>query len=170
MNEKRNRENIETIARGKLKEYGMYGVPVDPAVLANRMGINVATVIFSDNDVSGMMRKTGDTVRLYINNSDNPYRQRFTVAHELGHVVLHLNDFEEGDYPERNISMFRNNSNIDPGDRYKETEANQFAAALLMDEELVKDMWEKFKSLKSMADAFEVSKEAMAYRLGNLGL
>jgi len=175
MTGRKSREEIELFANTILKRYNMYGIPVDTIVLANKMGINVKNGNFSDPSVSGMIHKKGEKVELCIKVSDELHKQRFTVAHELGHVVLHLNDLDDGDHPEQDINILRRNSNIKfkYTNKYVETaekEANQFAAALLMDEELVRAMWGKFPSLEDIADAFGVPKEAMAYRLGNLDL
>jgi len=175
MNGRKSREEIELFANTILKRYNMHEIPVEPIALANEMGINVENVAFSDNSVSGLIDKKEKTVTLYINNSDDRLKQRFTVAHELGHVVLHLNDIEDGEHPEQDINILRRNSNIKfkYTNKYIETaekEANQFAAALLMDEELVRAVWGKFSSLETMAEAFGVSEGTMAYRLGNLDL
>lgn len=88
------------------------------------------------------------------------YRNRFTIAHELGHVLLgHVN---EGTRQKRDTS-FGNSNPI-------ERDANTFAAELVMPEQKVRDLWPGARSIQQMAEAFGVSNAAMSYRLTNLGL
>jgi Zn-dependent peptidase ImmA (M78 family) len=66
--------------------------------------------------------------------------------------------------------MYRNNPNSNNAERYEEYEANQFAAALLMDAELIRYSWPRLKSIDLMADFFKVSSSAMEIRLKTLHL
>ena len=52
----------------------------------------------------------------------------------------------------------------------REVQANMFAAALLMPEDATRFEWERLHSVKRMARRFNVSEEAMGYRLDQLGL
>lgn len=89
-------------------------------------------------------------------------RSNFTIAHELGHIVLgHVN---QGERPRRDTNV--QIDNLDP----VEVDANQFAAELLMPESLVRTAVERYNSLKTMAEIFDVSTTAMYYRLKNLNL
>jgi Zn-dependent peptidase ImmA (M78 family) len=107
-----------------------------------------------------------------VNQSDQPYRKRFTIAHEIGHYLLHLQD-KDGEFADHEADLFR----VEPGEgpamsapRQQEIEANRFAAALLMDGELVRSHWSKLRSMKAMSRLFNVSESAMGYRIGALGL
>jgi len=69
--------------------------------------------------------------------------------------------------------MYRNNASA-TGEIHKEREANAFAAALLMPKDLVANVIEKFKfngdeMVKHLASEFNVSDQAMSFRLSNLG-
>lgn len=98
-------------------------------------------------------------------------RLNFTIAHEIGHFVLHRDKFSK-----ENSLYFHNESN--PYTRRVEIQANKFAAALLMPRELVIKKWNqelrKEKSpndIKSkMAQFFRTSRETTQFRLQNLGL
>lgn len=91
-----------------------------------------------------------------------PVRSNFTIAHELGHIVLgHVN---QGKRPRRDTNV--QIDNYDP----VEVDANQFAAELLMPESLVRTAVERYSNLKTMAEIFDVSTTAMYYRLKNLNL
>jgi Zn-dependent peptidase ImmA (M78 family) len=103
-----------------------------------------------------------------------PTRRRFTIAHELGHFLLHRN--EELHVDERFPIGFRSELSSKALDA-AEIEANQFAAELLMPSTLLID---HVRSLSSIGDAetavsqlahlYEVSEQAMTIRLSALGL
>ena len=94
--------------------------------------------------------------------------QRIAVAHELGHYFLHKASFEDTEE-----ILFRNIQ----WDLY-ELQANQFAAELLMPKTMIikygEPVADQSKSkphfVKLMAQTFMVSREAMQYRLYNMGL
>lgn len=138
---------------------------IDPFEIAKKEGI---TVIPSKHlDVNGQIHKDPKTEEVIIEYdiSMHPNRQRFTLAHELGHYFLgHLDD---GNIHFRDPSQ---NFNLDNYDPY-ESEANRFAANLLMPKEkidfLLHDL--KMTTIEGMAQALQVSPAAITYRLKNLG-
>lgn len=135
-------------------------IPVDPVEIARSMGVTVRPGNASElNKASGWYRNNGIPTIIY-NTAESKVRQRFTIAHELGHHVL-----DHGPRPRDTISAFE-----DPYDPY-EIEANQFAAELLMPDFALKILIEKknVTSLKSLATAFNVSEHAMYIRLKKLG-
>ncbi|MNN80029.1 hypothetical protein D3C81_1967230 [compost metagenome] len=94
------------------------------------------------------------------NRDEVSYRNRFTIAHELGHVVLgHVTDERS---PKRDTTF----TNDDPDERY----ANAFAATLLMPEKYVRKLYRSARNIQELADAFGVSTAAMNFRLKNLGI
>jgi Zn-dependent peptidase ImmA (M78 family) len=113
-------------------------------------------------------------------------RQRFTLAHEIGHVQLehgHGNAASLFEIAEPAVfACTEDDERLDTMDearaesrawlrRVKEIRANKFAAHLLMPEGLVRDIWrEEHGDHGRVADALMVSKEALGYRLGGLGL
>ncbi len=139
-------------------------IPVDVEGLALALGISVNRPFLPDN-ISGMIRKTGeDDYEISVNAQHSETRQRFTIAHELGHFVLHrslLGDGNVDDCAYRSDGSVKNNR-IGPRE---EQEANQFAANLLMPSEFVKKYKHKF-SPEDLAAKFKVSKGAMRIRLG----
>lgn len=87
----------------------------------------------------------------------------------MGHYILHKDDkFYDG--------VFQRSKHIPENKKQFEREANQFAAALLMPEKLVRASVEnKTKQdqaviIGQLATEFQVSIQAMSYRLLNLGL
>src|SRR5947209_7723713 len=127
------REQIEAKATEVLRTHGLESIPVDPVVLANKLGMVVRNAKFSDDTIAGMIAKRGDQVTLLVNSDDPPARKRFTIAHECGHHFLHL--LEDGEFVDGEANLFRgfwqDQQNVSPEKR-REIQANMFAAALLM--------------------------------------
>lgn len=113
--------------------------------------------------VSGKLYFSKDCWVMEVNKNQNPKRQRFTLAHELGHFVLHKNKNTEF----TDTTFFRKNEDNDS----LEYNANEFAARILMPEERVNFyiQQQNIKSIKSLADIFDVSSSAMRYRVESLG-
>lgn len=160
---------IEKFAHQTLIEHGMLCIPVDPVVIANRLGIRVSNAVFSESSLSGMIAQRGDRKSMLVNDGDTIERKRFTIAHELGHCLLHLET--EGEFVDSTMDLFRTEHGDSQGDEYrKEVEANQFAAALLMDAQLVRELWHECRDPVRMAKIFMVSESAMNIRLSSLRL
>ena len=86
-------------------------------------------------------------------------RRRFTIAHEIGHFVLHRNKIDREVIDDR---LYRSRLDSD-----LEVQANDFAAFLLMPWDLiVREMERGRDTVEELAQAFEVSKSAMSIRLG----
>ena len=149
------KEEIQKLAKETLINHGLYSIPVNPVIVASKLGVR-PTILIKEND--------------------SLVRKRFSVAHELGHLLLHLRSgtdeiitteadlFRIGDTPSESWTP----------ERRREYEANVFAAELLMPSELVRSYWEqippKERSIDTMANIFQVSDAAMAIRLQDLGL
>ena len=165
------RPEIESQAKEILLQHGIYSLPIDPVRLANLIGISVNNAKFADDSWAAMLAKRGEVTRIFVEQSDPPYRKRFSIAHELGHHFLHLR--EEGEIVDKRVDMFREREPLDgqiSDERVREIHANWFAAALLMPEDLVRTEWANGPHLSRMAKVFNVSEEAMGYRLDSLNL
>lgn len=141
--------------------------PVDVNGLPERLGIKLKKAFLS-NGISGMLERTGNSFLVTICATDPYTRQRFTLAHELGHYMLHrhlVGDGVDDDRAYRSTEVGKyHNTLIGPSE---ETEANKFAANLLMPRELVNEEWAKPESsVQSMTELFQVSEHAMSIRLG----
>lgn len=120
--------------------------------------------------MSGMVhrRKDGSAV-IGVNSLHPKARRRFTIAHELGHLLLHKNDDIHID--ERFPIGFRSPVSGKAVD-IKEIEANQFAAECLMPTHLlVRDLSKMeldlgdSEDIEKLAVRYQVSRQAMALRV-----
>lgn len=168
------------------KERGL-GAPIDLCHISQLLDVDVACGLtndleFDDLAYSGHVRKTEDgRGSIWINPFESDRRQRFTLAHELGHFVLHLYGKSQSEFKDNDSTLRRGGSwNAD------EYEANNFAAKLLMPQHLILEHGQKLVNqyrganderridvgefVSAMADVFNVSKPAMTYRLKNLRL
>ncbi|AVD91084.1 ImmA/IrrE family metallo-endopeptidase [Pseudomonas inefficax] len=140
-------------------------LPVNPEAIARSMGIEVRVSSpfngGSATESGHYMYRNGDPLITY-NMMDAPVRQRFTIAHEIGHHV-----HGDLDAPRDTSEQFSARSR-DP----KEVAANRFAAALLMPAALVKHMVleQRVTDLSRLASTFGVSTAAMEFRLKAIGL
>jgi hypothetical protein len=92
-------------------------------------------------------------------------RQRFTVAHELGHWICHAHQRREAQ------PVYCRQVHIaEPADRALEREANVFGAELLMPEEAVRKVWAETGEVDACAARLDVSPTAMGWRLYSFGL
>ena len=165
------RSEIERRARDVLSQHGLYSLPVDPVLLANKIGVKVNNAKFADDAWAALIAKRNQVTRVFVEQSDPPYRKRFSIAHELGHHFLHLP--EDGEIVDKRADMFREREPITgqiSDDRIREIQANWFAAALLMPADLTRAEWNRTPSVRHMARLFNVSEEAMGYRLDTLNL
>jgi Zn-dependent peptidase ImmA (M78 family) len=110
-------------------------------------------------DCSGMLLPAE---RLILVNAAEPEtRQRFTIAHELGHWVCQCLEGET-----EPVYCRAEEVTLDPRTKAREREANVFAAELLMPEEAVRAA----AGDEAIAARFGVSGEAMRWRLYSFAL
>lgn len=162
-------KTLQRIAMDLLKESGISTPPVDVLRVAREQGAVVQPDLV-DDEISGGLRRTSDGPIIGVNAGHHPHRQRFTIAHEIGHLILHQKEpvFVDRDFHRDSVSS----QAIDP----LEIEANKFAAALLMPAQfLMQDLTDADGPLRSekveeLARRYRVSQQAMTFRLDNLGV
>src|SRR5687768_11738442 len=97
-------------------------VPVD--AIAFSLDADIQYEAF-DGDVSGMLYRYDDHCLIGVNSTHAPTRQRFTIAHEIGHLVMHPG---KPMFIDRFVRVNWRNGESDQ----HEVQANAFAAELLM--------------------------------------
>jgi Zn-dependent peptidase ImmA (M78 family) len=138
----------------------------DPAsVIEQVFGLNVAVEAFDDG-LDGLAYVTGDFRLILVNSRISWSRQRFTLAHELAHVLARDGERSDGVWVDRDVMDTTAN-------RVAEVRANSFAAAFLMPEDRVRAAFADGVDETAFARAvgrFMVSPSALAWRMVNLGL
>lgn len=142
--------------------------PIDVEGLIRALGIPLEKTIDLPDEVLGLVVPNGDgELKIIVSKKGHYFRQRFTMAHELGHVLMHRDLLAKGTndtaaFRSTNTAAFYNPL-ILPS---HETQANRFAANLLMPADLIRSEWPLHDPrLKEMAKAFQVSPAAMKIRL-----
>lgn len=137
-------------------------LPLDTKALAEKLGIQVIYATDLKDEVSGILEKDeNDRWIIRVNNKHHPNRQRYTIAHELGHYCLHKH--QEKFFEDQ--TFFRGR-----GRTRTETQANRFASELLMPE----DVFQRFLNegvtdVETLAQRFGVSTLALRIRAKDLG-
>lgn len=108
------------------------------------------------------------------NDRHSKNRQRFTIAHELGHYLLHE---QEKLHVDRRFQIQLRDGNSSKGESEEEKEANLFAAELLMPVSFIRQDLAEVEGLdleddatvSGLAEKYGVSTQAMTFRLAYLG-
>ena len=157
-----------------LEKHDITTVPVPVERLARLLG---ARLRFSplDEELSGMIYIKGVTPIIGVNSHHHPNRQRFTIAHEIGHLLLHRDQIIDQVHIDKRFPVLMRDSNSATGTDLMEIEANQFAAELLMPASLLSEMLNKQgfdiddeEPLQRLAKTFRVSRQALEFRIRNL--
>ncbi len=99
--------------------------------------------------------------QIFISPNESGGRFRFTLAHELGHILLGHGNARESEFDTRE-NMWN------PTKTSREYEADKFAAELLMPEEKFREVWNATKDVPTTAVFFNVSKAAVKKRIERL--
>ena len=168
---------IEKAVKKILEALGIKSPPVPVDLIAENLGASIFFEPFEgQDDVSGMLLREGDRKIIGINSSHHPNRQRFSIAHEIGHLVLHNRDLFVDKVVKVNFRDSKSSLAIDK----EEIAANAFAAELLMPRVFVESEIRKLlkkgnrinkdELIGDLAEIFEVSNIAMEYRLNHFGI
>lgn len=168
-------EHIEQQAEKTLRDSRAWNVPVLIERVAQHLNLKAEGSLFED-DISGLLVVEKKRGAIGYNSTHAAVRQRFTIAHEIGHYVLHVkNSLQSRLFIDKYVAFRDDESSA--GSDWEEVEANAFAAALLMPARLVREEIRKRDldlddedDLSYLAKRFHVSTSAMSYRLVNLGL
>ncbi len=165
---------IKETAGRVLGELKISTPPIELDEVLKREGVALTSAP-ADERISGfLLRRVGEAPVIGFNASLPSFRQRFIIAHELGHLLLHN---KTGLHVDRSLVRLEHREKSDPADE-DEVEANRFAAELLMPEEFIRGdldgngraAVEQGEVIGHLAQKYGVSKQAMTIRLTSLGL
>lgn len=165
MNQK---DNAKHEARALIKRFGIKSPPVNVERIARQLGVKVEFAPF-DDELSGMAFIKDGVPAIGINSLHHPNRQRFTLAHELAHIVLHPDELKKAVHVDK--GSLRRDRVSATGTDLLEITANAFAAELLMPEELLSAVLDEKldledpQVLEKLANKFRVSVTALQHRL-----
>lgn len=154
-------------------------IPVDPTQIAHKLVVKTKAANGVIRDCSIVVLEVAGTeiggASTEVNFEESPegpiylckynrdeiiYRNRFAIAHEIGHIVL--GHIRAGEPPVRRFQYTDDTQDM--------RQANAFAAALLMPERFLRSVFGSIRSVQQMGEAFGVSNAAAIYRLEKLRL
>jgi hypothetical protein len=154
----------DTRTPGQIIEKYQAQAPVDVVAIANDLGINVWAMALPPS-ISGKIFRDpinggSEGFSIGVNSRHSYVRQRFTVAHEIAHFLLHRKKLESDDLVDD--AMYRSDLSTK-----EETTANRYAADILMPLSLIRALVQAgIREPQSLAAKLQVSLPAMHIRLG----
>lgn len=168
------RKSIQQRAIAILEDQGVTAAPVPIERIAKSLE---AQVRFSplDDELSGMVYIKDGIPIIGVNALHHPNRQRFTIAHEVGHLLLHRAEITKEIHVDKDFPMLMRDTVSSTGANEMEIEANLVAAELLMPVDFLARSLEGQPfdiddegAVSALAKEYKVSASAMRFRLGNL--
>lgn len=161
----------EILRRLKIEEEE---IPIPVERIARELGATVRRLPL-DDELSGMIYIKGAQILIGVNALHHIHRQRFTVAHEIGHLILHSDRIERRIHVDKRlpVRIFHRDVQSTQGVDSIEIEANQFAAALLMPETVIRQELDGQYDIEdipteALAKKLRVSRQALELRIGHL--
>lgn len=169
------RKHIRRLVLRLLTEHAVGSPPVPVEFIADSLGLKVQFAA-AEYDLSGFLIRDHSAQRslIGVNELHSENRQKFTIAHELGHFLLH--DYENI-HVDRGFSVKLRSRKSSEGTDDEEKEANLFAAELLMPKHFVEADLDEIEDvdlvnedvIAELAKKYGVSTQAMTFRLSYLG-
>jgi Zn-dependent peptidase ImmA (M78 family) len=123
-------------AQELLKRFGLRTPPIPVERLAKELGATLQLAQL-DDELSGFVYVEDAVPVIGVNSRHHSHRQRFTIAHEIGHLQLHRDKISDAVHVDKGFRILRRDQTSAAGVEQMEIEANAFAAELLMPEELL---------------------------------
>ncbi|MBU1042179.1 MAG: ImmA/IrrE family metallo-endopeptidase [Proteobacteria bacterium] len=147
-------------------------IPVDVELAVARLGGQIVSEASVDYEAKIEKKGNGFLISLSVDSDEN--RKKFSVAHELGHLFLHMGYLVDDD-KWKSIENYTDSVYYRYGYSVEEYEANEFAAALLMPASEFRKIAEKHREgnsykVQQIAHELHVSAEAVATRGKWLGI
>ncbi len=160
-----NRDRINRLA-SKISDILEIETPVNLYDVINKLEGEIQEVDFIENGHEAKVENKKGYFLIKINKNIDSKRKRFSIAHELGHLFYHMKYLID----DQVWGQFEGQSMYRYGTEEPEVEANEFAAAFLMPKNKFENLFYAKKTLKDIAEHFEVSEAAALNRGRHLGL
>lgn len=168
--------SAEKYSEKLLNEYSIISPPIDIEKIAKNLNINIQYEPF-DGELSGLLiiDEKKDITAIGVNSTYPKNRQRFIIAHEIGHYLLHR---KHGTYIDTTIK-YNLKRDISFKEHYEEVEANMFALSILIPQKMIEDLIENRyssfdfndnKEINEIADYFQVTPQTLMIRLAKLNI
>lgn len=151
----------ETARAFQEKIGGAIGAELDPFELADRLGMKVSVELLKPQYSGFISQEAGGRPEVLIQETEPYVRQRFTLAHEIGHYVERATLAKDNDF---SFSDLRSSERYDLHEFY----ADEFAGELLMPLDPFVEEWRLNPSYEHLAARFGVSEPAVAKRISRL--
>lgn len=150
--------------------------PIEVTDIVEKLGGEIEYIEgYIEGSLEAMIEKVDNSFKIVISKEKPVNRRRFSVAHELGHLFLHMGYIINQDLWNK-AGTYRDSVYYRHGYNKEELEANEFAAALLMPEEqFIKIAREHLDdnncyNTPAIADYFQVSVQSASLRGKWLGI
>ncbi len=167
--------NVHSYVEQLLKKNNITKPPIDVYAIAKNLNLIVIPRPYTaKNKLAAMLIREGRKVIIAINSDHDKQKQRFSVAHEIGHFLLHPG---EKLFIDREFSVNFRDSKASIGKHIQEIEANRFAGKLLIPERfLIEDLHayhmdeveDNHKISRELAKKYNVSIFTMNIRINSL--
>lgn len=154
-----------------LSKCGVAGPAVPIERLAGQCGAEVRYLPY-EGELAGMLARSGSTAVIGVNSRHHRNRQRFTIAHELAHLLLH--DLEV--HIDRDFRVVPRGAAVPTAKGAMEIEANRLAVEMLVPYDMMLDDigdagidLESVEDVGPLARRYGVSRQVMMHRLARMG-
>jgi hypothetical protein len=158
--------SARNLARKLIKECKIKNAPVSLRVIIGHLQKEYDLGVYPNSSFSDQLSAILVTVQdeslairrdeIHFNQNHSWHRKRFSIAHEIGHLLFNTSHSEAG-------------SGFYEAKSPSETEANQFASELLMPLKFIKvDLKVSGVTVDDLAWKYIVSKEAMGWKISSM--
>jgi len=159
---------IERLVDSILEDFSVRRPPVPIEKILKKLKIELKHGNLGE--VSGLLLRSGASATIGVNATQAPVRQRFTIAHELGHYLLHAGLLSHVD---KDYRVNYRSAESSEATNVEEIEANFFAASILMPRQFLINenavlALDNDAEVERLAKRFAVSRHAMSLRLANV--
>lgn len=152
------------MARKVLKDYDLSSVPTDLIIIFEQLGLKYIEMNDAEDIDGAIIEIDGKPAIAVLNKAKPITRQRFTLAHELGHLFLKhtQRDIYDPEEIRENTATLTKQSKPP-----KEVEADIFASELLVPYEQLKKYTADINNVDKLVGIFQVSKQAITLAVMN---